>query len=152
MQVIVTYIYFEVNFRSYWLIIPNNDVHTSDSLQDKRQNHLAMKYTSQWPTLILMSNFGSYWLIIPNNDVHTPKSLQDIRQNHLTMKCMSQWPTFILRSNIESYWIIIPNNDVHTSNSLEDTRQKSLDHKIYVTMTYIYFEVKPLVILIYYPK
>ena len=109
--------------RSYWLIIPNNNVRTSNSLQDIKQNHWTMEYRSQWPTLILRSNVGSYWLTIPNNNVHTSNSLQDIRQNHWTMEYRSQWPTLILRSNIGSYWFILPKYDVHTSNSLQDIRQ-----------------------------
>ena len=78
------------NFGSCWLIIPNNDVHTSNS-QDIRPNHWTMKYRSQWPTLILRSN-----VIL----IHTPKvwctytnSLQDIRQNHWTVKYRSCWPS-----------------------------------------------------------
>ena len=50
----VTYIYFEVKCGSYWFIIPNNNVHTSNSLHDIRQNQWPMK--SQWPTFILRSN------------------------------------------------------------------------------------------------
>ena len=53
---------------SYWLIIPNHNVHTSNSLQDIRQNHWTMEYRSQWPTLILGSNIRSYWFILP--DIH----------------------------------------------------------------------------------
>ena len=108
-----------MKYRSQWLIIPNNNVNTSNSLQDIRQNHWTMEYRSQWPTYILRS----YWLIIPNNNVHTSNSLQDIRQNHWIMEYRSQWPTLILRSNVGSYWLIIPNNNVHTSNSLQDIRQ-----------------------------
>ena len=54
------------NFALYWLInelmamkqtfqvpiIPNNDVHTSNSLKDIRQNHCTKKYGSQWPTFV----------------------------------------------------------------------------------------------------
>ena len=96
------------NVWSYWFILPKYDVHTSNSLQDIRQNYWTMKYRSQWPIFIMRSNFGSYWLIIPNNIVHTSNSLQDIRQNHWTMEYRSQWPTFILRSNAGSYWFILP--------------------------------------------
>ena len=39
------------NGGSYWSIIPKHDVHTSNSLQDIRQNHLTMKYRSCWPSL-----------------------------------------------------------------------------------------------------
>ena len=114
---------FRSNVRSFRFILPKYDVHTSNSLQDIRQNHCTMKYRSQWSIFILRSNFGSYWLIIPNNIVHTSNSLQDIRQNHWTMEYMSQWPTLMLRSNIGSYWFILPKYDVHTSNSLQDIRQ-----------------------------
>ena len=114
-----SYKYFVVN----WLIIPKYGVHTSNSLQDIRQNHWTMKYRSQWPTFILRSNVGLYWLKILKCDVHTSNNLQDIRQNHWTMKYRSQWPTFILRSDVRSYWLIIPKYDVHTSNSLQDIRQ-----------------------------
>ena len=85
--------FFRLNVRSYWFIIPNNDVHTSSSLQDITQNHWTIKYRSQWPTFIFKSNLGSYWFIIPKNDVHTWNSLQDIRQNHWTMKYRSCWPS-----------------------------------------------------------
>ena len=88
---------FVSNIRSYWLIIPKYDVHTPNSLQDIRQNHWTMKYTS-WPIFILRWDIGSYWLIIPKYDVHTSNSLQDIRQNHRTIKYRSQWPTFIFKS------------------------------------------------------
>ena len=111
------------NFRSYWCIIRNNNVHTSNGLPDIRQNHWTMKYRSQWPTFIFRSNFGSYIRIIPNNNVHTSKSPQDIRQNHWIVSYRSQWSIFILRSNIRSYWTIIPNCHVHTSNSLQDIGQ-----------------------------
>ena len=107
---------------SYWRIIPKYDSHTSNSLQDIRQNHWTMKYRSMWLTFIQISNIWSYWLIIPKYDIHTSNSLQDIRQNHWTMKYRSQWPTFILRANVRSYWLIIPKYDVHTSNS-QDKRQ-----------------------------
>ena len=36
---------------SYWLIIQKYDVHTSNSLQDIRQNHWTVKYGSCWPSL-----------------------------------------------------------------------------------------------------
>ena len=108
-----------LNVGPYWVIIPNNDVQTSKSLQDITQNQWPMKYKSQWPTIILRSNLGSYWFLIPNNDVHASNSLQDTRQNHWTIKYRSQWPTFIFRSNIGSYWFII-NYDVHTWNSLQN--------------------------------
>ena len=81
------------NVVSYWLIIPKYDVHTSNNLQNIRQNHWTMKYRSQWPTFILRSHVGSYWLIIQKCDVHTSNSLQDIRQNHWTMKYGSCWPS-----------------------------------------------------------
>ena len=90
----MTYIYFEVKWGSYIFIIPNNGVHTSNSLQDTRQNHWTIKYRSQWPTFILRSNLGSYWFIMPMYDVHASNSLQDIRQNHWTMKYRSQWLTW----------------------------------------------------------
>ena len=57
------------NVGSYWIIMPNNDVHISNGLQDTRQNHWTIKYRSQWPTFILRSNLGSYWFIIPKYDV-----------------------------------------------------------------------------------
>ena len=82
------------NVGSYWFIIPNNDVHTSNSFQDIRQNHWTMKYRSQWPTFIFRSNVGSYWFILSKYDVHTSNSLQDTRQNHWTMKYRSCWPSF----------------------------------------------------------
>ena len=82
-----------LNFGSYWLIIPNIYVHTSNSLQDIRQNHWTMEYRSQWPTLIMRSNVGLYWFILQKYDVHTSNSLQDIRQNHWTMKYRSCWPS-----------------------------------------------------------
>ena len=81
------------NVRSYWFIIPNNDVHTSNSLQDTRQNHWTIKYRSQWPTFIRRSNLWSYRFIIPKYDVHRSNSLQDIRQNHWTVKFRSCWPS-----------------------------------------------------------
>ena len=81
------------NIGSYWLIILKYDVHTSNSLQNIRQNHWTMKYRSQWPTFILRSHVGSYWLIIPKYDVRTSNSLQDIRQNHWTVKYGSCWPS-----------------------------------------------------------
>ena len=77
------------NIVSYWLIIRNYDVHTSNSLWDIRQNQWTMKYRSLWPTFILRS----YWHIIPKCDVHTSNSLQDIRQNHWTVKYGSCWPS-----------------------------------------------------------
>ena len=49
-QVTVTYIYFEVK-HGVILIIPNDGVHTSNSLQDIRQNNWTMKYRSCWPSL-----------------------------------------------------------------------------------------------------
>ena len=107
------------NVRSYWTIIPNCHVHSSNNLQDIRHNHWTVKYRSQWSTFILRSNARSYWTIIPNCHVHTSNSLQDIRQNLWTLKYRSQWSIFILRS----YWTIIPNYHVHTSNSLQDIRQ-----------------------------
>ena len=54
------------------------DVHTSNGLQDIRQNHCTMKYRSRWPTFILRSCVRSYWFIIPNDDVHTWNSLKGI--------------------------------------------------------------------------
>ena len=80
------------NVRSYRFILRKYDVHTSNSLQDIRQNHWTMKYMSKWPTFILRSN-GSYWFILRKYDVHTANSLQDIRQNHLTVKYRSCWPS-----------------------------------------------------------
>ena len=74
-------------------IIPNNIVHTSNSLQDIRQNHWTMECSSQWPTLILRSNIESYWFILPNYDLHTSNSLQDVRQNHWIVKYRSGWPS-----------------------------------------------------------
>ena len=74
------------NVRSYWSIIPKDDVYTSNSLQDIIQNHWIMKYRSQWPTIILRSCIRSYWFIIPNNDVHTWNNLQGIRHNQWIMK------------------------------------------------------------------
>ena len=122
----MTYFYFEIkqksNVRSYWPIIPKDDVHTSNGLQDITQNHWTMKCRSKHPTFILRSCVGSYWFIIPNN-VHTWYSLQGIRYSHWTMKYRSQWPTFSLRSNVWSYWFIIWKYDVHTSKSLQDVRQ-----------------------------
>ena len=52
-----TYIYFRSNVGSYGLIIPKYDVHTSNGLQDMRQNHWTMKYGSRRPTFIL----GQTW-------------------------------------------------------------------------------------------
>ena len=52
-SVTTTYIYFRSNVGSYGLIIPKNDVHTSNGLQDMRQNHWTMKYGSRRPTFIL---------------------------------------------------------------------------------------------------
>ena len=109
---------FRSNVWSYSFILPKYDVHTSNSLQDIRQNHWTMKYRSSDLYLFLRS----YWLIIPNNIVHTSNSLQDISQNHWTMEYRSQWPTLILRSNVRSYWFILPKYDVHKSNS-QDIRQ-----------------------------
>ena len=74
----------------HWLIIIKYNVHTSNSLQDIRQNHWTMKYRSQRHRFILRSNVmsyrliinvGSHRLIIPKYDVHTCTSngLQDIR-------------------------------------------------------------------------
>ena len=37
------------NGRSIWHIIRKYDVHTSNCLQDTRQNHWTMKYRSLWP-------------------------------------------------------------------------------------------------------
>ena len=106
-------------FTSHRLIIPKYDVHTSNSLQDIRQNHLTMKYRSQEPTFILRPNVGPYWLIIPKYDVHTTNSLQDIRQNHWTMKYRSV--------NLHSFWgQTLGHTDSKsqsTSNSLQDVRQ-----------------------------
>ena len=79
------------NAGSYRLIIPKYDVHTSNSLQDIRQNHWTMKYMS--PTFNLRSTVGTYWLIIPKYDVHISNSLQNIRQNHWTVKYRSCWPS-----------------------------------------------------------
>ena len=136
-----------LNVGSYWFIIPNKDVHTSNSLQYIMQNQWTMKYKSQWPTFILQSNIGSYWFILPKYYVHTSNSLQDIRQNHWNVKYRScwpslhdpqvpvtrlshnrksrktPWPAFILRLNVGSYWFIIPNKDVYTPNSFHDIRQ-----------------------------
>ena len=85
---------FRSNVVSYWLIIPNNDVHTSNSLQNIRQNHWTMKHGSQWSTLFWgQTNIRSYWLKIPKYDVHISNSIQDIRQNHWTVKYRSCWPS-----------------------------------------------------------
>ena len=78
---------------SYWFIIPNNDVHTWNSLQGIRHKHWTMKYRSQWPIFIFRSKFGSYWFTLRKYDVHTSSSLQDIRQNHWTVKYRSCWPS-----------------------------------------------------------
>ena len=56
-----------LNAGSYWFILSKYDVHTSNSLQDIRQNYWTMKYKSRWPTFILWSCIRSYWFIIPNN-------------------------------------------------------------------------------------
>ena len=42
---------FRSNLGSHWFIIPKYDVHTSNSLQDTRQNHWTVKYKSCWPSL-----------------------------------------------------------------------------------------------------
>ena len=34
-------------------MIPNNDVHTSNNIQDIRQNYWTMKYRSRWPTFVI---------------------------------------------------------------------------------------------------
>ena len=139
------------DFGSYWLIIPNYDVQPLNSFPDIWKTHWTMKYRWQWPTFIFRSNGVSYWLIIPKYGVHTSNSLQDIRQNHWTMKYRSQWLTFILRSNIGSY---THNPEVWCSYMKESSRYKakSLDYEIYVTVTYIYFEVTQWVILTHNPK
>ena len=113
----------------HWLIITKYNVQTSNSLQDKRQNHWTMKYRSQWPINILRSDIVSYWLIILKYDVQLLNSFQDIRQIHWTMKYRSQWPTFILRSNVASYWLIILKYEVHTAKSSRH-KVKSLDNEI----------------------
>ena len=95
------------NIESYWLIIPKYDIHTSNTLQDIRQNQLTMKYWSYCLTFILRSKVELYWLIIPKHDVHTSNSLQNIRQNHWTMKCRSHRPIFI-------YWLIIPKTGLNS--------------------------------------
>ena len=75
----VTYIYFEVKFGLYQLIIPKyDDVHTSNSLQTIRQNQWIMKYRPQWPTFILWSNARSYWLIIQKYDVHARYKVKSV--------------------------------------------------------------------------
>ena len=40
-----------LNIGSYWFILPKYDVHTSNNLQDIRQNHWTVKYRSWWPSL-----------------------------------------------------------------------------------------------------
>ena len=80
-------------FSSQTSIIRQYNGHTSNSLQDMRQNHWTMKYRSQWPAFIFRSNAGSYRLIIRKHDVHISNSVQDIRQNHWTVKYRSCWPS-----------------------------------------------------------
>ena len=79
------------NFRSYWLIISNNDVHTLNCLQDIRQNNWTTKYRLIF--FIFRSNVRSYRFILPKYDVYKSNSLQDIKQNHWTMKYRSYWPS-----------------------------------------------------------
>ena len=68
------------NVGPHGLIIPKNDVHTANGLQDIRQNQWTMKYRSRIPTFILRSKVGSHELITPKYDVHTSNDLQYIRQ------------------------------------------------------------------------
>ena len=58
------------NVGSHGLINPKGDDHTSNSLQDIRQNHWTMKHGSRRPIFIFRSNIGSHGLIIPKFDVH----------------------------------------------------------------------------------
>ena len=88
-----------------------------------------MKYGSWQHTFIFRSNVGSHSLIIPMYDVHISNGLQDIRQNHWNIKYGSG-PTFILRSKCRV-----------TQTHNPKVKVKSLDHEIWVTATYSYFEV-----------
>ena len=74
------------SMRSIWLIIPKDDVHPSNSLQEIGQNHWTMKYRSNRPTFIMRSKVGSHCLIIPKYGVHPSDSLQDIRRKSLDVK------------------------------------------------------------------
>ena len=47
------------NVRSYWFILPKYDAHTSNSLQDLRQNHWTVKYTILSQKLLL-TKFKEY--------------------------------------------------------------------------------------------
>ena len=104
--------------RLYWPIIPKDDVHTSDSLQDIIQSHWTMKYRSQIPMFVLRSKVGLYWFIIPNNDVHTSNSIQDIRQNH--------WITYIRHSELHLFWGQMSGHTDSYSQSMVYIHQNSL--------------------------
>ena len=150
--VTATYIYFEVKRRVTPLIIWKYDVHTSNGLQDIKQNHWTMQYGSQWPTFTLKSNIGSQQFIIPKYDVHTSNGLQDVRQNPWTTKHGSQQPKFMFE--VKRRVTRTHNLKVRCSYIKWSSRYKakSLDHAIWVTATYIYFEIKRRVTPTHNPK
>ena len=123
------HIFYEVNLCTILIHYPKHNVTTANSLQDIK---LSLTYI-----YFMRSIFVSHWCIIPN--------MTFIHQ--MTLKILSkitgpwnidQRPTYILwsKSCISSM----------TYNT------KSLNHEIWVTVTYIYFEVKGCITLTHYPN
>ena len=77
------------NVRSYWLVIPKYEIHTTNSPQDIRQNHWTRKYRSQWTTFILRLKV----LMYTNNF----KSMTIIKGKINGLWNIGHWPTYILR-------------------------------------------------------
>ena len=65
------------NVESYWFILPKYDVHTSNSLQDIRQNHWTTKYRSCWPShhdpQVHVKRFSHEWPTICISCCHNRK-------------------------------------------------------------------------------
>ena len=66
------------NAGSYWFILPNMDVHTSNSLKDIRENHWTLTYRSCWPSLhdpqVHVTSLSHVWPTICISCFHNRKS------------------------------------------------------------------------------
>ena len=107
--------------KATWVILQKNDIDTSNSLRDIKQNHWTMKY--RLLTYIYYENKGHVSLIHYPQVWHSSNSIRDVKQNQWTMKYRSLWPTFFFRSKIMSQWLIISKYYIHPSNSLQDIKQ-----------------------------
>lgn len=63
---------------------PEYEVYTSNTIQDIRQSHLIMKYSSSWPMTNICNEVNTFdtWNQYPKYQVDSLNGLQDISQYH----------------------------------------------------------------------